>query len=75
QLGVALLQHLTRLRELFLEPSQPVVGLADLVEARVFAAQLSQLGRIPRGVGVGQLAVDLRRPRERLAESGLHALA
>src|SRR4029077_20231394 len=32
-------------------------------------------GRIPRGLGVGQLSGDLLRPRERLAESGLHGSA
>ncbi len=41
----------------------------------MLAAQLLQLGRVPRGLGVGQLLGDLLRPRERLAESGLHELA
>src|SRR3989442_2060931 len=49
--------------------------LADAVEPRVLAAQLLQLGRVPRGLGVGQLSGDLLRPRERLAESGLHGSA
>src|SRR5204862_4963227 len=75
QLGIPVLEHLTRLGELPLEPVQLLVRLADLVEAGVLPAQLPQLGRIPRGLGVGQLAGDLLRPCERLAESGLHALA
>src|SRR5438445_13011278 len=49
--------------------------LADAVEPRVLAAQLLQLGRVPRGLGGGQLSGDLLRPRERLAESGLHGSA
>src|SRR6266516_1241925 len=75
QLGIPVLEHFARLGELPLEPVQPVVRLTDLVEPCVLAAQLPELGRIPRGLGVGQLLGDLLRPRERLAESGLHALA
>jgi len=45
------------------------VDLPDFVELGVFAAELLEFGRIPRGGGVGQLPGDLLRPRERLAES------
>ena len=53
---------------------QTIVGLANLVESGVLPAELLELGRLPRGLGVGQLSGDLLRPCERLAESGLHAL-
>src|SRR6266568_817809 len=75
QLGVPVLEHLARLCELRFEPREAVVHLADLVEPRVLAPELPQLGRVPRGLGVGQLSGDLLRPRERLAESGLHRSA
>ena len=40
----------------------------------VLAAERLQLRRVPRDGRVGQSLVDLLRPRERLAESGLHGL-
>jgi hypothetical protein len=51
------------------------VRLPDRLKLRVLAAELFQFGRIPRGGRVGEEPGDLLRPRERLAESGLHELA
>ena len=69
------MQQLLSLGELPAEPLQPLMEESDAVEARVLAAQLLQLGRVPRDLGVGQLLGDFLRPRERLAESRLHGSA
>src|SRR6266550_2042871 len=75
QLRVLVGEHLARLGQLALEPLQAIVGPANCLELRAFATELLQFGWIPRRGGVGQLPGDLLRPRERLAESGLHGIS
>ena len=75
ELGILIVQHLSRLRELTLHLFQARVELPDRIEPGVLAAQLLELGRIACSFRVGQLLCNLLRPRERLAESGLHGSA
>ena len=75
QFGVLVGEQLARLGQLGVEAGEPVVGLTNGFEPGVLATELLEPGRVPRGLGVGQLVGDLLRPRERLAESGLHAVS
>jgi len=73
--GVFVCEDLTRLLELRFETLYALMCLANSVELGVFATELFESGRAPRGLGVGQLPGDLLRPRERLAESGLQGIS
>ena len=75
ELGVFVGEDFLGLTQLGLETLDPLVGLPDFVELGVFATELLEFGRIPRGGGVGQFPGDLLRPRERLAESGLQRIS
>src|SRR3989441_1756164 len=75
EFGVFVGEDLTRLVELGCEALHALMCLANGVELGVFATELFESGRAPRGLGVGQLPGDLLRPRERLAESGLHGIS
>jgi len=75
ELGVFVGEDFLGLTQLDLETLDPLVGLPDFVELRVFATECPEFGRIPRGGGVGQFPGDLLRPRERLAESGLQRIS
>ena len=72
QLRIVVGDELAGLTQLRREAGQPVVRLSNGFQPSVLAAQLLQLGRLTRGLGVSQQSGDLLRPRERLAESGLH---
>src|SRR5438046_1137610 len=75
QLRILLLQHLAGLVHVAVQALEAGVELPDRLESCGLAAQLLQLGWVARGGGVRQLPGDLLRPRERLAEAGVHGLA
>jgi len=55
ELGVFVGENLARLRQLALQALSALVGPLDGVELGVFATELFELRRIPRGGGVSQL--------------------
>jgi hypothetical protein len=68
-LGIINANELAHLRELVLIPLEAGRHFLDRGEPAMLPSQLREPARISRGRRIGQLALDLRRPRHRVGET------